>query len=231
MTFAGLARRAGRGARTLAAALALALAACGGEPAPAPAPSDSPAAPPPAPSEGASAEAGASQRQPQEEPPMSQPTAAWLEERARAALPPDAHVRARWTPPLPAAWPDAGGRVVFFVYGREALPTGQVRYQVRSPRHAVEVDVATGAARARELDGGHPLGEAGSRRPLEGPPGAFEAAKQALVDLVAGRRPAGEARADLAGPYRAWLEDEPLIAADLRGRQGQAAFLAWLDQE
>lgn len=162
---------------------------------------------------------------------MSQPTAAQLEERARAALPQAAVIRTRLTLPLPAAWPDAGGRVVFLVYGREALPTGQVRYAVRSPRHAVEVDVATGAARVLELQGGVPLGEAGRGRPVEGTPEAFAAAKQALVDVVAGRRSAADARADLARPYRAWLESEPLIAADLRERQGRSTFLDWLGEQ
>ncbi len=159
-------------------------------------------------------------------------TADELEERARAALTDaNALTRARLTPPLPAGWPDAGGRVVFLAYAREALPTALVRYEVRSPRHAVEVEVTAGAARVLELEGGGaPLGETGRARPVEGTPEEFAAARQAVVDLVAGRRTAAEARAVLA-PYRRWLEAEPLIAADLRGRPTQAAFLEWLGPE
>jgi hypothetical protein len=158
-------------------------------------------------------------------------TADELEERARAALDPAALMRARLTLPLPAGWPDAGGHVVFLVYGREALPSALVRYEVRAPRHAVEVDVASGAARVLELEGGGaPLGEAGRARPVEGTPEEFAAARQAVVDLVAGRRTAAEARAVLA-PYRRWLEAEPLIADDLRARPAQAAFLSWLGPE
>ncbi len=45
--------------------------------------------------------------------------------------------------------------------------------------------------------------------------------------MVAGRRPAADARPALAA-YRLWLEAEPLVADDLRARRGQAAFLDWL---
>lgn len=160
---------------------------------------------------------------PREETPVTQLTAAELQARAVEALGVEA-TRTRLTPPLPAAWPDAGGRVVFLAYRREALPSGRVRFLVRPPRHAVEVDVGSGEARLIELSDGAALGEApGGRADV----GDLEAAAQALVDVVAGRRPAAGARPDLAA-YRRWLEAEPLVADDLRTRPAQRAFLEWL---
>lgn len=160
---------------------------------------------------------------PLEETPVTQLTAAELQARAVEALGVDA-ARTRLTPPLPATWPDAAGRVVFLAYRREALPSGRVRFLVRPPRHAVEVDVRTGEPRVVELPDGPALGEAPG-----GPAttGELDAAAQALVDVVAGRRPATEARPALAA-YRRWLEAEPLVADDLRTRPGQSAFLEWL---
>lgn len=197
--------------RALAGLTLLALLGCSGEPAPAPTADPQQDPGPPRPHD-------------QEAPPVAPLTAAELQQRAEEALGPKA-MMTRLTPPLPASWPDAGGRVVFLAYRREPLPSGRVRYLVRPPRHAVEVDVGTGAARVVELPAAdEPLGEVERRG---GAPDGLDAAAQALVDVVAGRRAADEARSTLA-PYARWLEAEPEVAGDLRSRPEHAAFVSWV---
>lgn len=151
------------------------------------------------------------------------PTASALRARAAQALGPDP--TALLTPPLPAAWPDAGGRVVFLRYTVEALGSSLDRARLSSAPHQAVVDVATGTARKLDLAGAGPLGEEEASM-VDGPDeAALAKAEQALVDVVAGRRPAEGARADLRA-YVRWLEAQPLIAVDLAKRH--AAFVAWL---
>ena len=167
----------------------------------------------------------------EEATPVPDPlTVSELQRRAAEALGSRA-IRTRLTPPLPAAWPEPQGRVVLLAYRREALPTGRIRYLVRPPRHAVEVDLGSGVARVLDLPDGPALGEVDSELGgggWSGPePDELAAAGQVLLDLVAGRRAPADARAEL-GAYARWLEAEPLVAADLQGRPLQAAFVAWL---
>jgi hypothetical protein len=154
------------------------------------------------------------------------PSATELRDKAEAALG-SLTPGARLTPALPAAWPDAGGKVVYLACLREPLPTSLASDVVHAPSDEVEVDVASGATRHTALPARSPLGEEQRALPGDGPPDADELARaeQALVDVVAGRRPADGARGDLA-PYGRWLAAEALLAGDLRGRFG--AFFEWV---
>lgn len=150
-------------------------------------------------------------------------TASALRDEALLALGPDP--TALVTPALPAGWPDARGRVVYLRYAVEALPSSMDRARLASLPHQAEVDVATGAARRVDLPGAGPIGEEGEA-PVDAPDAAtLAAAEQALVDVVAGRRPAEAARADLRA-YARWLASQPLVARDLERRH--AAFVRWV---
>lgn len=154
------------------------------------------------------------------------PSATELRDKAEAALG-ALTPGARLTPALPAAWPDARGEVVYLACLREPLPTSLPSDVVHAPSDEVVVDVKSGAARHSALPARAPLGEEQRSLTGDGPPSADELlpAEQALVDVVAGRRPAEGARGDLA-PYKRWLAAEALLAAELRGRFG--AFFGWL---
>lgn len=115
---------------------------------------------------------------------------------------------------------------MIFAYSVEPLPTGRVVYRMAGPVARVEFATLDAPPIVERFDPVPPLGdEEPTARTTKGLPDRVARAAEAMVEVVAGCRPAEAARADLA-PYEEWLAQRALLAADLRHRAGP--FIDWL---
>jgi hypothetical protein len=130
------------------------------------------------------------------------------------------------TPPLPRRWPGAAqGGLVFFTYKFAPMPTSRVTSRVRGPFRRIEFATLDAQPVVQPLKSdtlGYVDDSAASD---DDAPARLAAATDALVEIVAGCRPEGEARTALA-PYQSWLREHDPIARDLERRL--PAFIAWL---
>jgi hypothetical protein len=161
-------------------------------------------------------------------------TARDLEARARAAVDFDP-IREEMTPPLPAIWPEATDRVVYYVYRSRSLATGVDRTSYRGPTRRVELRRGSDEPRVTTYETAADLGSqvAAGDWP-EDFEGRMETAAQALLDYLAAAAedttgsapPAPSAADEVWEPYRTWLRNRSLIAEDLRSRHPD--FLGWV---
>jgi hypothetical protein len=126
------------------------------------------------------------------------------------------------TPALPASWPLEGSTVVYFVYPLMPAARGVDRYEVTTPSHRVDLDVAAREAVVRTID--KPKKLSAYDRPRPGRDDPIAKAEQALLDLAAGRVKAEKVHYLLFG-YGQWFEANGSIGSDAQKRTG--AFASW----
>jgi hypothetical protein len=123
------------------------------------------------------------------------------------------------TPLLPSEWPPTSGRVMVLAYPMAPLESGVTRYSLFAATHRVMIDVNDGTVTTEALGTkkGKKLGAIEKTRERSDDP--IHAAEQALVDVVAGRRPPEKARMMLY-PYGEWVDGHGAVGKDVEGRVG-----------
>lgn len=136
------------------------------------------------------------------------------------------------TPPLPASWPGASDRVVFYVYRSQTLPTGVERTGFEGPAHRVEMTRGSDEPHVTPFE---TISELGEQKAASGWPEDFEelmegAAQELFRAMLAGKAGqdamSSEAARALREPYRIWFANFRPITEDLRGRHPE--FIEWV---
>ena len=121
------------------------------------------------------------------------------------------------TPLLPSEWPPTSGKVMVLVYPLAVIEGQLTRYTLLAPSHRVTIAVSDGTVTTEPLGKkSKKLGSIEKTRERSDDP--IHGAEQALVDVVAGRRPPEKARM-LLMPYTTWVEGHGLLGKDVSGRQ------------
>jgi hypothetical protein len=122
------------------------------------------------------------------------------------------------TPLLPTEWPSTSGKVMVLAYPMAPLESGITRYTLFAASHRVTIDVGDGTVATEPLGKpgkGKKLGSIEKTRERSDDP--IHAAEQALVDVVAGRRPLEKSRM-LLQPYTVWVEAHATVGKDVNAR-------------
>jgi hypothetical protein len=117
---------------------------------------------------------------------------------------------------LPTEWPSTSGRVMVLAYPLGPTESGVTRYTLFAASHRVTIDVNDGTATPEPLGKkGKKLGTIEKSRERSDDP--IHGAEQALVDVVAGRKPPEKARMLLL-PYTQWVETHGAVGKDVDAR-------------
>jgi len=120
------------------------------------------------------------------------------------------------TPLLPTEWPSTSGKVMVLAYPMAALESGVTRYTLFVALYQVTIDVDDGTVATESIGKkGKKLGSFEKTRERSDDP--IHGAEQALVDVVAGRRPPEKARMLLL-PYTQWVEGHGAVGKDVNVR-------------